>query len=141
MAILYGTQMAKLRNTVPVDLPSVADVHGRVRCFNEKIMLVGQVTADTIEVARLPKGARVLYGILNATASLGTSQIAIGISGNTGKYRAAAIFTATDTPTPFGVAANVGEPLLTEEIVFISTTVANLPASGTLRVQLFYVID
>ena len=64
MAVLYGTQMAKLRNSTPVQLPAVSDVHGRVRVFNENVTLASQTTSDTIEIASLPKGARVLYGVL-----------------------------------------------------------------------------
>ena len=141
MTIFYGAQMTKLRNTVPQDLPAVADVHGRVRVFNEKVTLASQTTSDTIEVAKLPKGARVLYGLLTSSVSLGSSTIAVGIAGTTGKYRAAATFTATDAPTTFGVTANVGEPLTAEEIVFLTIAAATLPASGTLRVTLFYTLD
>ncbi len=141
MATQYGTQMGKLRNTLPVDLPVVADVHGRVRCFNEKIVLNSQPSGDTIEVARLPKGARLLYGLLNATVSLSTATIALGIAGNAGKYRTAAVFTAVDTPTLFGAAANAGEALAAEEIVVLAIGTAALPAAGTLRVQLFYAVD
>ncbi|MGB8274854.1 MAG: hypothetical protein WCF16_06230 [Alphaproteobacteria bacterium] len=141
MTVQYGTQMNLLRNTVPQSLPAVADVHGRVRCFNEKVTLASQPTTDTIEVAKLPKGARVLYGVMTSSASLGSSTVAIGISGTTGKYRAAATFTAVDTPTLFGVAANVGEALTAEEIVFITIAAAALPASGTLRMMLFYTVD
>ncbi|HEY4161991.1 MAG TPA: hypothetical protein VGM59_02935 [Dongiaceae bacterium] len=141
MATQYGTQMAKLRNTTPVDLPIVSDVHGRVRCFNEKVVLNAQPTTDTIEVARLPKGARVLFGLLNSTVSLGTSTISIGPASAAAKYRAAAVFTAVDTPTFFGPAAVAGEPVTAEEIVQITTATAALPSSGTLRVQIFYAID
>ena len=141
MATQYGTQMGKLRNTLPADLPVVSDVHGRVRCFNEKTVLNSQPAGDTIEVARLPKGARLLFGLLNATVSLSTATIAIGIAGNAGKYRAAAAFTAVDTPTPFGAAANAGEALAAEEIVLLGIGTAALPAAGTLRVQLFYAVD
>lgn len=141
MAVLYGTQMAKLRNSTPVDLPAVADVHGRVRVFNEKIALASQTTSDTIEVARLPKSARVLYGIIETDTSLGSATVAIGVAGSTGKYRAAATFTATNTPTLFGVGAGIGEPLASEEIVFITTALAALPSSGVLRVMLFYTVD
>ena len=141
MATQYGTQMGKLRNTIPVDLPVVSDVHGRVRCFNEKITLNSQPTTDTIEVARLPKGARVLFGILNSTVSLSTSTIALGTAASNGKYRAAAVFTATDTPTFFGLATKVGEALTAEDIVIITIATAALPASGVLRVQLFYAVD
>jgi len=141
MTVFYGAQMTKLRNTAPQDLPAVADVHGRVRVFNEKVTLASQTTSDTIEVAKLPKGARLLYGLLTSSVSLGSSTVAVGIAGTTGKYRAAALFTATDTPTPFGVAANVGEPLAAEEIVFLTIAAASLPASGTLRVTIFYTLD
>ena len=141
MTVFYGAQMNKLRNTVPQDLPAVADVHGRVRVFNEKVTLASQTTSDTIEVAKLPKGARVLYGLLTSTVSLGSSTVAIGIGGTTGKYRAAATFTATDTPTAFGVTANIGEPLAAEEILFITIGAATLPGSGTLRVTVFYTLD
>jgi hypothetical protein len=141
MTVFYGAQMTKLRNTVPQDLPAVADVHGRVRVFNEKVTLASQTTSDTIEVAKLPKGARVLYGLLTSSVSLGSSTVAIGISGTTGKYRAAATFTATDAPTTFGATANVGEALAAEEIVFLTIGAATLPASGTLRVILFYTLD
>lgn len=141
MTVFYGAQMSKLRNTVPQDLPAVADVHGRVRVFNEKVTLASQTTADMIEVAKLPKGARVLYGLLTSSVSLGSSTIAIGVAGTTGKYRAAAVFTAVDAPTAFGVAANIGEPLAAEEIVFLTIGAATLPASGTLRVKVFYTLD
>lgn len=141
MAIQYGTQMGRLRNSAPVDLPLAGDVHGRVRCFNEKVVLSSQPTTDIVEVARLPKGARVLYGILNSTVSLGTATLAIGIAGTTAKYRAAATFTTIDTPTLFGPAAVAGEALASEEIVILSIATAALPAAGTLRVMIFYTLD
>jgi hypothetical protein len=141
MATQYGTQMGRLRNTLPVDLPMAGDIHGRVRVFNEKVVLAAQPTSDIVEVARLPKGARVLYGIVSSTVSLGSSTLAIGIAGNTGKYRGGAVFTAVDTPTLFGPAAVAGEALAAEEIVILTIGAAALPASGTLRVMLFYTLD
>lgn len=141
MATQYGLQMGRLRNTAPVDLPMAGDVHGRVRCFNEKVTLASQPTSDIVEVARLPKGARVLYGILASTVSLGSATLAVGIAGTPAKYRAAATFTAIDTPTLFGLAANTGEALANEEIVILTIAAAALPASGTLRVMLFYTLD
>lgn len=141
MATQYGTQMGRLRNSAPVDLPLAGDVHGRVRVFNEKVVLASQPTTDIVEVARLPKGARVLYGILNSSVSLGSSTLAIGVAGNTGKYRAAAVFTAVDTPTVFVPAAVAGDPLASEEIVILTIAAAALPASGTLRVMIFYSLD
>jgi hypothetical protein len=140
MAALNGLQMAKLKAS-PIDYPEVADVGGRLRVFNEKVTLASQTTSDTIAVARLPKGARVLYGVLHGDTSLGTATIAIGVAGVAGKYRAAATFTATNAPTLFGATAALGEPLAADEDVIVTVAVASLPASGTLRVQLVYSID
>jgi hypothetical protein len=112
-----------------------------VRVFNEKVVLASQPTSDIIEVARLPKGARVLYGLLSSTVSLGSATLAIGIAGTAAKYRAAAVFTAVDTPTLFGPAGVAGEPLASEEIVILTIAAAALPASGTLRVMVFYTLD
>lgn len=141
MATQYGTQMGRLRNSLPVDLPMAGDIHGRVRVFNEKVVLASQPATDVIEVARLPRGARVLYGLLDSTVSLGTATLAVGIAGTPSKYRNAAVFTAVDTPTLFGLAAVAGEALAAEEIVILTIATAALPASGTLRVMLFYTLD
>lgn len=140
MAVLNATQMAKL-TSFPIDYPEVADVGGRLRIFNEKVALAGQTTSDTIQVAKLPRGARVLFGVLVSTVSLGSSTIAIGVNGTAGKYRAAGVFTIADAPTFFGAAANVGEALTAEETVIITIGAAALPGAGTLRVMMVYTVD
>jgi|GEM_PF-3479987 len=140
MATLHGQQMTKLRVS-PRAVPAPGYVDGTVRCFVETVSLASQGTADTVEVARLPKGAVPLYGVLNSDTSLGTSTLAVGVSGDSGRYRAAATFTATDTPTLFAPADEAGAALAAEEIVFLSIGTAALPASGTLRVMLFYAVN
>jgi hypothetical protein len=86
----------------------------------------------------LPIGATFLYGMLTASVSLGTSTIAIGITGTTGKYRAAATFTAVDTPTPFGDEAAMLTKLTAADTVFITIATASLPGSGNLLVDMYY---
>lgn len=113
----------------------------RVQNYRAVITLASQPAADFIRLFRLPAGVYPLRGILCSTVSLGTSTVAIGITGTTGKYRAAATFTAVDTPTPFMVtAANVTGglpvPLAVAEEVIASVAVANLPASGTLTIDM-----
>ena len=137
MAVLRGPEMTKLNAGTT---PDPGGVDATVRCFTEIITLASQGTSDTIEVARLPKGAKFLYGVISSTASLSTAVVAIGITGTTGKYRAAAVHTAT-VPTFFGVQAAVGVALTAEETVFITITTAALPSSGTLIVQMFYTFD
>jgi hypothetical protein len=141
MAVLYSDTMTKLRNTIPQDLPAAAEVHGRLRRFKSIVTLAAQATTDTIEVAKLPKGARVAYGMITSSVTLATATIAVGITGTTGKYRAAAVFTAVDTPTPFGVATVIGVALTAEEILFLTIAVAALPGAGTLVVEIFYSVD
>jgi hypothetical protein len=137
MATLYGSYSAGL-GTVPV-VPADGDVqNARVRVLSEKITLATQTTSDTIVLGVLPIGATFLYGLLTTTVTLGTSTIAIGISGTTGKYRAAATFTTVDTPTLFGVTTGKASKLTAAETVFITIATASLPASGTLHVDIFY---
>ena len=138
MATQRGTQMTLIAAGTT---PNPGFVDGGVKVFNEEIALASQPTTDIIEVARLPKGAIPLYGVIETDTSLGTATVAIGIAGTTGKYRAAATFTATDTPTLFGVGAGIGEVLADEETVIVTIGTAALPASGTLRVMFFYAFD
>jgi hypothetical protein len=91
---------------------------------------------------RLPIGARVLTMFLNASATMGgTATIAIGITGTIGKYRAAAIYTATDTFTFHSLNAATMAQLTAEEQIIMTVAAAALPASGRLLVGFLYVFD
>lgn len=138
MTVYYSAELASFYST-PAVKPSTANaVGGRMRRYTATITLNTQTTSDTIVIAQLPTGFDFAYGVLTSTVSLGSSTIAIGYSGSTGAYRTAATFTATDTPTMFGNTAVVKtSPLTAEQQVFITIAVANLPASGTLVVDLY----
>jgi len=138
MATQYGTQTARL-NAGTTPAPGFVD--GAVRVFNEEIALASQPTTDVIEVARLPKGAIPLFGVIETDTSLGTATVAIGVAGTTAKYRAAATFTAIDAPALFGAGAGIGGALADEETVIVTIGTAALPATGTLRVMFFYAFD
>jgi hypothetical protein len=138
MATLYGAQMTKVNAGTPTD-PGF--VNGSVRSFLEVVTLAGQAATDTVVVARLPKGAVLRGARIMTDTSLGTSTIAIGVSGTTGKYRAAAVFTTTDTWEEIGQAADFHAALSAEEEVFISIGAAALPASGRLLVQFDYAFN
>jgi hypothetical protein len=92
--------------------------------------------------APLPVGARVLEVGLNTSVTLGgTATVAIGISGATGKYRAAATLTATDQWVSHALNAAVGVPLTAEEQLLLTVAAAPLPASGRLLIRVLYVLD
>lgn len=118
-----------------------ATVYGaRLKRLRATVTMAAQATTDTLLLANLPAGATFAYGVINASATLGTSTLAIGVASTTGKYRAAATFTTADTPTLFGTAATEGlaTPATAEEAIIGTIAVAALPASGTLIVDIFY---
>jgi hypothetical protein len=135
---LISAEAAGYTASPPV-LASGNVVGGRVRRIRGTITLNSQTTSQTILVGRIPAASHFAYGVLTSSASLGTSTIAIGVAGATGRYRAAATFTAVDTPTLFGPAAAVGSAagVTAEETIIITIGTASLPASGTLIVDLY----
>ena len=137
MAQTYASEVAGL-GTTPVTNSNGAVQGGRVRRFRATITLASQAIDDTVVLAQVPAGYAFAYGILNASATLSTSTIAIGIAGTAAKYRAAAVFTAA-APTLFGVSTAVDDvPLTAQETVILTNTTAALPASGTLIVDLYF---
>ena len=139
-AELSGTNGASgsTLTTAPVGYKPRASVQGgRLKRLRGTFTLsaTAVTTSDTLVIGTLPAGATFAFGIINASATL-----AIGTTGATGKYRAAAVFTAA-APTLFGdVAAQaVADPgLSADEQVFITVAAASLPTAGTLVVDLFY---
>ena len=144
MAAYLSTELGGSANqtAAPVGYKPRATVYGAVlKRLRATFTYASQTTSDTLVVGNLPAGATFAFGVLTASASSGSTTLAIGITGTTGKYRAAAAFTTTDTPTMFGLTAQVGatDPALSaEENVFITLAAATAPSSGTLVVDLYY---
>lgn len=90
----------------------------------------------------LPKGAVVVGGSISTSVTCGsTATIALGITGTTGKYRAAATLTNTTLAAIAIPHAALIEPLAAEEEVVITNAAASLPAAGTMKVIIEYVMD
>ena len=137
MTVVYGANFsaAKLAGT------ALADgflIRARPRVQTEVITMAAQATSNTIPVATADTGWSFLFGIISTTATLASATIAIGITGSTAKYKAAAVFTATDTPTFFGKAAVIGVKLTAPETLIITIAAAALPVAGTLVVSTFW---
>lgn len=122
---------------------------GRVRVATGILTYASQSAgAQTFDVSttagplRLPVGAVVVGGFISTSVTTGSATIALGITGSTDKYRAAgAITTAGANPIVLPHAAFLATPLTAEENVFVTTASAALPASGSLKVELHYVVD
>lgn len=151
MATYYSTETRQRGDGTPRPVGNAA-LNQRERVFRATIPLdtpplsastMGTVIAsgDIVSLFRVPAGARFISGSINSSVSLGTSTVAIGVAGNTGKYRAAGTFTTPDTPTSFATAAAqaAGELQADEEIILTVAT-ANLPntANAKLVIDLRY---
>ena len=70
-----------------------------------------------------------------------SATIALGISGATGKYRAAATYTSADTLSLFALNAATGAVLTASEQILMTVAAAALPSSGRLLIGFLYVIE
>jgi len=143
MPAYFSNELAGSANqtAIPVGFkPSATLGYGsRVRRYSGSFTLASQTTSDTLIVANIPAGADFAFGVITSSVSLGTSTISIGVAGTPALYRAAATFTAVDTPTTFGPAAQVRPAALTaEQTVIVTIATASLPASGTLVIDLYF---
>lgn len=139
MATTYAAEVSA-QQTTPAGKSSGAYTGGRLRRWRATITLASQASGDDVVLARIPAGHTFAFGIINPGVALGgTATVAIGVSGATGKYRAAAIDNATG-PKLFGLAAAVDDAPLggTGEEVLLTVGAASLPSSGTLVVDLYY---
>lgn len=96
--------------------------------------LAAQVAGDTFEGLTLPKGFKPTHLHIRPSATLGTSQLNVGITGTLSKYRAAAVVTtAAQGEAPVLIGTSVA--LAADEAIVITNSVATLPGSGTLEVE------
>lgn len=136
MTVFSGVTMTKLNAETPTVEPG--SVNGTVKVFNEEYVVLGTETqTDTIEIGKLPKGARFLFGIFQSDDAQGSAQVSFGITGTVAKYRAAGVL-AVDTPEVFGLSQ--GDVLTAEETLFVTITVGDFDAAGLLRFKLFYTL-
>lgn len=123
-------------------------VNGRVRSVRASYNLatVGGALAqnDTLALGKRPKGSRYCGHRITAGVTFGaTATLAIGIAGSTGKYRAAAVHTAVDTPTDVAIAARLADdPLTADEDMILTIAAAAAPTSDHwLVIETFYTYD
>lgn len=139
MADLASIETAGLI-TKPVVRASAPGYGARRRRYRATINLAAQTTADNILLAVIPAGSTWEVGTIASSVSLGTSVVAIGTSkvhASNGQLRAAAVFTAVNVPTPFGqTAALASAALAGDTSVYLTIATADLPASGTLVIDI-----
>ncbi len=151
MAKYFSNEQQFLGATPPTP-PGDEALGGRNRVYRATINLdgpklspsqdgAGVTTADVVSLCKVPAGMRFVKGCITSSVSLGGSTISVGNATAAGKYRAAAVFTAVDTPTLFGTAAGMDVSYLTaEQSIILTTAAAALPngADNTLIVDLYF---
>lgn len=133
-------ELAAVLGTAPQQQPDSAVVGGKVRRLRASFALAAQASGDTLTLGKIPAGASITRIDMTASASLGTSTVAIGIAGTAAKYRAAATFTTVDVPTSVGPGAAVKDDaaLAAEETLIATIGVAALPGAGQLVFDVYY---
>lgn len=141
MAQSYSTELVGIASN-PVVKPAATAAYGsRIRHYRASIALASQVfgAGNEIFLAFVPAGLSFDYGIITTDTSLGTSTVSVGVTGTVAKFKSAAVFTATDTPTLFGTTAQkIAAASTAEAQIFLQVLIANLPASGNLVVDLYF---
>lgn len=111
------------------------------RIVSQTFTYASQAAATELTVGTLPKGASVTKLWITTSDSTGSATLAVGTSADADKYKTAAAVTTANVPQVFGLAAALLSPLAAAETVIVTTASAALPASGTLHVEIEYVIN
>lgn len=142
MAQGYAAELVGVLDST-LTVPAKTDgrtVNAKLRVFSATLDLalaaVKHANGDTNVLFRIPAGYKPLWGVLLGSATMGAAAtIAVGIAGTAAKYRAAAIFTAVDTPTMFmKSSAADDDPLAADEDVIMTWGTADGPAAGVLQI-------
>lgn len=132
IAIGVATASATGSGTSGQNVISVSSITGNI-VLGQEVSGTGIGTGAVVTGVNFSTNT-VSLSVANSGAVSGTINF-----GSTTRYKAAATFTATDTPTLFGTAASQrGDPLPADVEVILTTAVANLPSSGTLVIDLYF---
>lgn len=143
MAEFYSDQYTKLNAAKKLESNEGMIPRARHLFFRYVAPATGMPAAgDTIKLNKLPKGARVTGGFLTWSTGAATATLAIGITGNTGKYLAAtAITTAGTSAIARASTATYGLESTGEEEILGTLATAGLAASQEIKGHLEYVLD
>ena len=142
MPAVKGANITKL-TTFPIDYPDVAQMGGRLRIFYDSYVASGLAAGSTIDIARLPKGARV-WDVHIVHDDLGTAAgtLAVGDAAAAARYLAAFATGSAGKQTMTGsngVAAGFGYQQPAETTVILTT--AGAAITGTIRSVVYYTLD
>ena len=145
-----STQYAKTVDTPSVKI-STTELHGRVRVAYADFTAAG--AQETINMFKLPDGARIIGGRVNHAALGSSTTLSIGhaaydnaagttVAADVDEYKAAA---ASTSLTSFNIATTtaLGENSVVDapDGLIVTATTAGANATGLITVQMTYVLD
>ena len=145
-----STQYAKTVAASPSKI-STTELHGRVRVAYADFTAAG--AQETINMFKLPDGARIIGGRVNHAALGSSTTLSIGhaaydnaagttVAADVDEYKAAA---ASTSLTSFNIAATtaLGENSVVDapDGLIVTATTAGANATGLITVQMTYVLD
>ena len=145
-----SVQYAKTQDTPSVKLDT-NELHGRVRVAYADFTAAG--AQETINMFKLPNGARIIGGRVNHAALGSSTTLSIGhaayvnaagttVAADVDEYKAAALATSVSA---FNIAATtaLGENSVVDapDGLVVTATTAGANATGLIEVQMTYVLD
>lgn len=153
MVAYLGVNHTLAYSTTPSAKFGLGEMGGRVRVlFDSFTVTAALLTTDTLQMGKIPKGARVLDFVINSPDLGGTGTMNIGWAAGAGAVEAAnatGFYSALDISGQ-AVVASLSETAsaaglhkkFTEEVPVQLVPAANFSAtSGTLSIAVYYVID
>lgn len=117
---------------------------GRLVAFVGVGTYAGQAATATWTVCKIPASYIFLFGLASTDTTTGSTTVAIGVAGDTARYKAAAAMTTINTPILFYsvIAASIpiqADPpasMGSDTVVIATLAAATLPSSGTLQITM-----
>ena len=140
MATVSGVNYTKQTNT-PADMVLPRDSHGRVRVMYDTYEASAVASGSTIQLFKIPVDARVLDFKIWHDALGSSSTLAFGDSGDVDRLHAATASSSASIMVPLIAAINTMAGYTYTAETVLSLTTAGASITGTIHVQLSYVVD
>lgn len=140
MATVSGVNYTKQTNT-PADMVLPRDSHGRVRVMYDTYEASSVASGSTIQLFKIPVDARVLDFKIWHDALGSSSTLAFGDSGDVDRLHAATASSSASIMVPLIAAINTMAGYTYTAETVLSLTTGGAAITGTIHVQLTYVVD
>lgn len=139
MATVSGVNYTKQTNT-PADMVLPRDSHGRVRVMYDTYEASAVASGSTIQLFKIPVDARVLDFKIWHDALGSSSTLAFGDSGDVDRLHAATASSSASIMVPLIAAIDTMAGYTYTAETVLSLTTAGASITGTIHVQLTYVV-